>query len=155
MLLLENDHDRTIHAMDHKAVHALSPLFQKYDMGNFKTNLKNLINSIAENKEAVKCDEGWLLHDQSIIQRREGTPRVYPRWDLHQAKSLLRKDIQQKLHEKIKPELLRMTRPEYQEFPLNIFRKHIYQEDVAQRGRSYWMHRKKKKQEMKKKAKRI
>ena len=142
-LLLENDHDGDLHAKDPKDVQKLSHLFQAYEYANFKTNLKNLKASIAKDKGATKKDEEIFLHDRSVIQSKENCDRGYPRWSISQAKRSLRKDIQDKKHENIKPKQLWKTRPEYQKFPHDVFRKHIYQEEISQVGRSYWMHKKK------------
>jgi hypothetical protein len=54
---------------------------------------------------------------------------------------------------KLKPQSFQKTRPEYQEFPLEIFRKHIYQEQYAQVGQSYWMAKKAEKKKKKTNAK--
>jgi hypothetical protein len=40
-------------------------------------------------------------------------------------------------------------------FPLGIFRRHIYQEEYAQSGRSYWMNKKQEKDDRKKEAEKI
>ena len=53
----------------------------------------------------------------------------------------------------MKPKPFQNTRPEYQAFDLEDFRKHIYQEEYAQSGRSYWLHKNQKKQEMKEQIK--
>ena len=77
------------------------------------------------------------------------TPREYPRFDNSDAKKLLAKDVQENKHKEAQPIVFHQSRPEYLQFPLNVFRKHIYQEEYAQKGRSYWMHKKKVQQEKK------
>ena len=149
-LLLESDTDREIHSMDAAAVQMLSSFFEDYSQTNFKTNLKNLKESIRTEKAAVKSDEEFLLRDKVIVESKE---MYYPPWEKSEAKRLLRKDVQDKKHEHIKPKQLRETRPEYMMFTGKVFGKHIYQEELSQGQRSYWMHRKKLKQEAKKKAK--
>jgi hypothetical protein len=42
--------------------------------------------------------------------------------------TLLAEDINGGLHQIFTPSQLRNTRPEYQEFPLDVFRRHIHQE---------------------------
>jgi hypothetical protein len=149
-VLLESDTDGEIHSMDAAAVQMLSSLFEDYSKTNFKTNLKNLKESIRTEKAAVKSDEEFLLRDKLIVESKE---MHYPPWEKSEAKRLLRKDVQDKKHENIKPKQLRETRPEYMMFTGKVFGKHIYQEELSQGQRSYWMHKKKLKQEAKKKAK--
>ena len=52
-LLLECDIDGEIHSMDAAAVQMLSTLFEDYRKTNFKTNLKNLKESIRIEKDSV------------------------------------------------------------------------------------------------------
>ena len=149
-LLLECDIDGEIHSMDAAAVQMHSTLFEDYRKTNFKTNLKNLKESIRIEKAAVKNDEEILIRDKVIVESKE---RYYPPWEKSEAKRLLRKDIQEKKHKNIKPKQLWETRPEYMMFTGKGFAKHIEQEELGQRGRSYWMHKKKLNQEVKKKTK--
>jgi hypothetical protein len=149
-VLLESDADGEIHSMDAAAVQMLSSLFEDYSKTNFRTNLRNLKESIRTEKAAVKSDEEFLLRDKVIVESKE---MYYPPWEKSEAKRFLRKDVQDKKHEHIKPKQLRETRPEYMMFTGKVFGKHIYQEELSQGQRSYWMHKKKLKQEAKKKAK--
>lgn len=91
--------------------------------------------------------------DRKKFPKQATTPRGYPRWDGSAAKILLKKDIHENNHKRevvqtdgtirqIKPSEFQKTSDEYQNFPTDIFRGHIYQEEKAQRARSYWMHKK-------------
>ena len=44
----------------------------------------------------------------------------------------------------IKPQQLWKSREEYKEFPLKIFRKHVYQERTKQLAAPYWQHKRNK-----------
>jgi hypothetical protein len=127
-LLLENDTDGEIHSMDAAAVQMLSSLFEDYNSTNFKTNLKNLKESIMTEKAAVKSDEEFLLRDKVIVESKE---LYYPPWEKSEAKRLLRKDIQDKKHENTKPKQLWETRSEYRMFEGKVFGKHIHQEGLT------------------------
>jgi hypothetical protein len=156
--LLQSDLDGSIHAMDADDVYKLSPLFAPYKIGNFKTNLENLKSSIAGNAEAVRSDHQALRHDQHKLSSTFSTltSRGYPRWETSAAKNMLARDIKEKKHQvaNATPNDLWKSRPEYQQFPLEVFRQHIYQEEYSQSGRSYWMHKKKLKADAKKDRKR-
>ena len=43
--------------------------------------------------------------------------------------------------EKMTPERLWKSRLEYQDFPLSVFRKHIYQETMKQLAAPFWQHK--------------
>jgi hypothetical protein len=101
-------------------------------------------------KAAVKSDEEFLLRDKVTVESKE---LYYPPWEKSEAKRLLRKDVQDKKHENTKPKQLWESQPAYMMFDRKVFYKHIYQEKLSQGQRSYWMHKKKLKQDSKKKAK--
>ncbi|KAL3922635.1 MAG: hypothetical protein SGILL_002105 [Bacillariaceae sp.] len=134
----------------------MSGLFMQYPEARFVSNLKNLKESIAKDKDATEFDEAAYLHDLKLFPRSEMSVRGYKRWDRSAAQKLLRKDVKLKRYlvpVKLKPQEFQKTRPEYLEFPLEIFRKHIYQEEYAQIGRSYWMAKKEAKKKKKAEAK--
>lgn len=54
-------------------------------------------------------------------------------WDSHQAKLLLRKDVEAMKHKGMKPSTLRKTNDDYNKFSLSEFRQHIYQENRRRR----------------------
>jgi hypothetical protein len=60
------------------------------------------------------------------------------------AKRFLKEDIDEGLTDSHKPTELHKTRPEYQDFPLTIFRNHINQELRSRMEKNCWMNRKKK-----------
>lgn len=72
---------------------------------------------------------------------KELTIRGEPFWHKHPAKDLLAEDVESGLAYELKPELLRATRKEYQDFSLYSFRKHIHQEKEKQRATPYWRHK--------------
>ena len=72
---------------------------------------------------------------------KEVTVRGEPFWNKHPAKKLLADDVESGLAYELRPELLRLTRKEYQEFKLHTFRKHVHQEKEKQRAAPYWRHK--------------
>ena len=67
------------------------------------------------------------------------TIRGYPFWDSHPANLLLKEDVEIGLVSRVKPAELRALRKEYKEFPLKVFRSHIYQEQRERREKDYWV----------------
>ena len=55
--------------------------------------------------------------------------RGYPEWDGSKAQALLKEDMAKGVHtvDDFYPKDFRATRPEYEEFPLKVFRDHVYQ----------------------------
>jgi hypothetical protein len=151
--LLEEDEDWFWHNVDPHELYRMSPLFQQYDEDRFVDNLKNLKQAIAKEKAATDFDQKAYENDLKLFPRDVIGCRGYKRWDGSDAKKLLKKDVKDNVHKipsKIPPREFQLTRPEYKEFPKDIFRKHIYQEEYAQKGRSYWMWKKEQKKAQKK-----
>jgi hypothetical protein len=70
-----------------------------------------------------------ITHDRKIYPKEEKNQTGKARWDGSEAQRLLRLDADAGKHEAMKPSLLYAERLEYREFPLRIFRDHIYQEN--------------------------
>lgn len=132
----------TSQEMPPKDVYELHAEFKQFQYSNFRTNLNNLRKSFIERRRRSEFDESALKSDRAIVQRRTQTHRDYPFWPEADASKLLEIDLKQGQHLHMKPALLYMTRPEYQLFPLDVFRDHIHQELRNQRERSYWLHKK-------------
>jgi hypothetical protein len=102
--------------------------FQQYNIRSFKTNLRNLIAGLKLKEERAFFDNAAIEHHLLHFPRPQLTNRNYPFWDTSSAMTLLAEDINEGLHQQMTPSQLRNTQPEYQEFPLDVFRRHIHQE---------------------------
>jgi hypothetical protein len=102
--------------------------FQMYNIRNFKSNLRNLIASINLKEELARFDIEAVEHHMGLHPRPQLTQQNYPFWDTSSAKTLLVNDMNNGLELIMAPKDLRNTRPEYQAFPLDVFRRHIHQE---------------------------
>ena len=151
-LLLESD--EMYMNMPEQQLYMLSEMFQKYRLDRFVDNVGNLKKSIKAQRQQVQRQEAALVHDRQLFPIQDTTFWGYPRWDTHEAKAQLQKDVQQKRQTTMEPKQLHAMREEYHtDFSLGVFRKHIYQEEYAQSGRSYWMAKKMEKAEKKRAAK--
>ncbi len=83
-------------------------------------------------------DEKALAHDRKIYKPRDTNANGTKRWDRSAAKQLLHQDVKEKRHVNKTPMQLWNSRDEYKDFDLATFRGHVYQEEYAQKGRSYW-----------------
>lgn len=92
------------------------------DEAKFKSRLYNLRKAVTEAKKGAHRDKLALensLLDHPIPNMRQFVDVALP---------FLRADMDAGKHELMKPRYLHKTRPEYMEFELEKFRKHIHQE---------------------------
>ena len=128
------------------AVWKMQPEFTAVPYVNFRTNFRNMKRGVQANRNRAAEDEAGLLRDMTIHKLAKDTPGC---WFGSEAKELLQVDMENKRHEHMKPELLWKSRPEYQKFELKKFRGHIHQELRRHRDSSYWLVRRKKLEEAK------
>ena len=64
--------------------------------------------------------------------------RGYPRWSGSDAQLALRNDVNAGIHLNSRPQAMHSTRDVYSDFPLDVFRGHIYQEVRCRKETSYW-----------------
>jgi len=150
-LLVEDIKDGTVYAGMHPTqVFIMRPEYSDYDYDFFAKKLDTLQDSLHELKTLAHIDAQALAHDLALGLRQNSKP--YPVWQGSVAEGLLREDLDDGVDLYMKPQEMHATRPEYQLWPLVVFRNHIHQELRARKERPYWMNRKKKKEEEKRKA---
>lgn len=113
--------------------------FQEFDEKYFKKKVKDVRKSAARINEVIDEQEMEFQKDQLAWPRNAMTIRGYPFWDTHRASVLLEQDVKDGLDSLYEPSELRALREEYQDFPLEVFRKHIYQERRKQKEGVYWI----------------
>jgi len=111
---------------------------------NFKKNLQSLRKRMKKKSDTAITDGLFLNADRETFPETGPSLFPYPRWPGSAAERLLKQDISDGHVENQKPQTVWLSRPEYQVFPLSIFRKHIYQEGYKRQAKSYWMNRQKK-----------
>ena len=120
------------------------PEFQKYNLEKFRTyntNMKALTN---KRKQRINKEEASFHRDMLKIPKKTPTTRGLPFWNTHPAAELLKNDEMNGVAKTMKPAQLWKSRAEYQNFPLCVFRKHIYQERTKQLAAPYWQHKRNK-----------
>lgn len=75
-------------------------------------------------EDQVAFDKYVSLHPKALVAAKGG----YPEWEGSEAQKSLKMDMENNAHEAMRPMALWETRAEYQLFPLQVFRDHIYQE---------------------------
>ena len=119
-------------------------------MKNFCDNFAALKCQIWKHKARTVNDEARHHHDMEIHQLAKDLEEC---WDGSSAQECLIADINEGKHEQMKPKELYSSRPEYQIFELEKFRKYIYQETRLELETNYWIVKRKMK-ENREKAKR-
>jgi len=109
--------------------------FKQYPLARFIANMKNLQKALEARGCIVASDNKEIEAELATLRALNQQPpiRCYPLWHKHPAMRLLEQDIKDGLHEGLAPLQFQATRPEYEEFDIEIFRKHIYQEQRKQR----------------------
>ena len=132
-----------------KEIHDHHNLLEKYPLQNFKTNFKNLKNSIDREFDNVKFDQDAFNREKLKYPKEQMLKIGYPRWNHpnNMAKKLLEDDTKEGgIYDDpaIKPRHLRAMRPEYQQFPKEIFRNRLYRVGRSHKEEPYWIHKRNK-----------
>ena len=142
--ILEKDYleGRVKDTMFPRDVRMLRPQYMLVKAENFSTNLRAMKKRIGLHKNRSIQDKEAFIHDTSLYELAVNDSF---NWDGSAAQCLLMVDVKAGMHRLLKPKALRLLRPEYQEFDLDVFRAHIYQEARSELETPYWMSKKKKK----------
>jgi hypothetical protein len=92
------------------------------------SRLRNARKQVKEGINRAASDCIAFDHDVFLYPKNSTNQRGETRWCGSTAETLLRQDIQVGKHDTMKPMELHKTREEYEKFPLDVFRGHIYQE---------------------------
>ena len=145
MLYMDKKKSSKISGMSVEEIWASHPQFQLYELDKFKTYNKNMETLTSRRKRLVSEEEAIFRRDMIKLKDiiSDKTSRGYPFWHTHPASKLLKDDIAREMSgnmNKRKPTQLWESRVQYQDFPLSVFRKHIYQERTKQLAAPYWQH---------------
>lgn len=120
-------------------VRAMRPEYEAVPVSNFNANWRALKTRITAHQERAEEDEARFLHDTltiyTLAKKTDGC------WDGSAAQQLLKADVRNKRNERLTPDMLHLSRPEYLVFELNIFRKHLHQELRTQTETPYWIYK--------------
>ncbi len=113
--------------------------FKEFEPIYFQSCLTKLRKKAETNLRIIAEEEAAYEKDCNAHPRAELCSRGYPHWQYHPADKMLREDVKSGLANTKRPLDLWQSRDEYQDFPLDVFRGHIYQESRAQREANYWV----------------
>lgn len=136
-------------SMEAEAVQEMKAEFKAVKLDRFKDNFNRMKKNVKKDKDRADEDLAGYLHDMTIHTLAKD---LADEWHGSEAEELLRQAVKAGLKNDLKPRDLYSKRKEYQEFGLETFRKHIYQEERGTKESNYWLVKKTKK-EKKKQAK--
>ena len=136
--LINNERSK-VHTMEADEIWNSEPIFQQYPFEKFEEYVTTLKAAAVKEKEIATINEEEIWKEILAYPRGYLTDRGLPFWDTHDAKSLLDEDVRDGTADRLKPKELRETRQPYREFPLDVFRPHIYQERRRQREEPGWV----------------
>jgi hypothetical protein len=114
---------------DPKDVYRMHTSYKGFPFENFKTNLQSLLKAVAKDIARMQHDCEAYGHDLAVVRdlRSEEEPGSRPlSWHLSEAREFLKEDMAAGKHNHLKPKDLWLSRPEYQVFDLEPFRKAIH-----------------------------
>lgn len=114
--------------VDELALYESNDEHKKWKFENWQSNLRNLRNAIARDRGRMARDARDFGHDKGQVRHLRQNDSTPVPWHKTACPKLLKKDIDEGQHLTMAPRELYITKPEYQQFPLSVFRKHIYQE---------------------------
>lgn len=122
-------------------------IFEEVQFSQFQARVNDYVTRFKVGHQRSIDEEAWMAHDRSLHPRQVRNTRGELVFDLHQGKQLLRDDVKNGRHIGVLPRVFRMSRPEYCEFPEDIFRQRIYQEIRFRKYCNHLEDQRKKKQE--------
>ena len=143
-LMMKEDSMKRLESMTIREIWESCDEFQKYDFDKFTGSsgyVSNMKNLTSKRKSQIMNERAAFDRDKLVIQTTNDSGRGYPKWNKHPASNLLYEDEKSGRAKELKPKRLWESRTEYQDFPLSVFRKHVYQERMARLAAPYWQHK--------------
>ena len=139
-LYMDPKQNKKINVMTAEQIWHSHPKFQQYDYEKFKKWDKAMQKLTSKKRKLIDEEEDSFQKDMIAFPRNARTSRDLPFWHTHAASKLLKEDVRSGHSKSMKPMQLWRSKREYQEFPLLVFRKHIYQERTKQLAAPCWQH---------------
>ena len=129
--------------MDARAAWKLREEYESIPFDLWKDCLKGMRAIVKKKREAAADDEAALRRDRLVYPKSTINLMDKPEWDGSEAQICLEHDLDDDLHKEMSPQELWQSRLQYQEFELDVFRGHIYQELHTRKWRNQWVNGKK------------
>lgn len=113
-------------------------VFHDYDLHDFKKWDKKMIKLTDKHRREIHQNIELFKRHRLKFPKNTASSRGKCIWRDHPASNILVCDTKSGNASKVKPKELWKSREEYQDFSLDDFRKHIYQEKYRQLAGPYW-----------------
>ena len=116
-------------------------IYENMDKDLFISRLKGMRDIVKAAKEKTERDDMALVHDRQYFPKQKFDLKGSPNWSEHPASFLLDVDLDDGVHlfESFTSKSLWELREEYQDFDLEVFRGHIYQNLHTRKWRAQWV----------------
>ena len=104
----------------------------------WKSRYNSMAKMVIEGQARALEDTNDLYMDRMLHPREVVNARGEPEWALHEASDLLGIDMDEGLHKTMTKIELYNHRMQYQDFSLDTFRGHVYQEEQTRKWRVQW-----------------
>ena len=123
-------HENDSHAfLDSEALYHSRAEYRQYPLEEFSKLLDELRETHLEQKKLAAIDDELVMQQLEFIGgMATNDDRGFTSWPNHPGRKLLQQDISNEQHKKMKPNDLRLSRPEYWDLSKKEFRKRIDQE---------------------------
>ena len=147
-LLLEDIKNNIVsNGIEAEIVFGMRLEYQEFEFKNFKINLRNLLDFAEKSRDRADDDREAVEHDMMLAAFRQAE------WHGSDAERLLSEDVENHMLDEGAPRIFWLSRPEYQQYPLEKFRKHLYQARRSEKS-TFWLSKKGKKKGEKRRKRR-
>jgi hypothetical protein len=115
-------------SMPSQVIFTSRPEYAEYRYKDFCNRLSRLRAQVKQDITQADDDLEAFNHYNANNIAHKITAHGYPEWEGSKAQSQLKEDIDNNLHEMLEPKELLLYREVYDDFPLDVFHDHIYQE---------------------------
>ena len=147
MMYMDSTMSQAVRSLSDEELWKSHPQFQLHELKKFETYNKNMKILTSKRTALISKEEDSYNADLLILSTRGEISRDVPLWNTHVASDMLKEHIEEEMSgaiTKTKPQMLWKSMKEYQDFPLSIFRKHMYQERTKQLAAPFWQHKRNK-----------
>ena len=129
--------------MDEETAWKTRTIYKNMLFARWKSRLEGMREIVKKKRHQAAEDAMDLMSDRLVYPKMDFDLMGKPQWEESEAQICLEFDLDEGLHEQMKPEELWNMREQYQVFALDVFRGHMYQELHTRKWRAQWVDGKK------------
>lgn len=137
-LRLHSEDGTGIDKMSADDIYKHHDIFHQYELKEFRKWDKDMVKLTDKHRLDIDINVKLFMEHCIIVPKKSVTSRGKLFWSMHSAKDRLAEDTKSGRTKQMKPKELWKSHDDYQDFSLEDFRKHIYQEKYKQLAGPYW-----------------